>query len=127
MLGLNYQYNVSDAFGLYAGLGIGANIRKITDMEYDAKMTASNGEYLIASDNFEYDIAASFAYKIEIGTVIAEHVVIGLNYFGLGTQKVRGTAFATQNDSGHTTSNIEKLRGGKVNPMLFTFCIGVQF
>ena len=125
MVGLNYQHNVSDALGLYAGFGIGANFRKITEFRITSyAMDTYGGEMTDYkwSSTYTYDMAVTFAFKVGVGAVIANRVVIGLDYFGLGNAKVKGTY---EYEEGSVKK--ESFKAGKVNPMLLTLSVGVQF
>lgn len=126
MVGLNYQYNLSEAFGLYAGFGVGANFRKITDFEiYSKAVETYGGENHKSewSDTYTYDMAVTFAFKVGVGAVIANRLVIGLDYFGLGNAKVTGASkYADER-----TNETESFKNGKINPMFLTLSVGVQF
>ena len=130
MVGLNYQHNISESFGIYAGFGVGANFRKITD--YDIKIEGFDTYPAYKAKLYtevEYDMAVTFAYKIGVGAVIANRVVIGLDFFRLGNAKVKGEGETSYVNNYHNYNGnvLERFRGSKINPMFLTLSVGVQF
>lgn len=128
MAGVNYEYNLNESFGIFAEVGLGANMRKITNLSLE--IDGTDGLSYYGKD--KYDIKFSFAYKIGLGVIVGNRFVIGIHYFGLGTSKVTGKSEMNgyeEGDYGNWNETIEKskIKAGKVNPMLLTLSVGVQF
>ena len=97
MLGARYLYEVSDDFGIFAEAGLGVNLRFISQlkMEYEYEDYYYSYNYGYVNYNVEesltykYKTAASFAFKVGAGIMLAEHFSIGVDYYALGSAKVK--------------------------------------
>lgn len=119
MLGVNYEYDISESFGLFAGMGLGANFRKITNYVVEYSNYDGDEEYTM-----KYDLGISFAFKVGIGAVVMDKVVIGLDFFSLGSSQVKGKGAEVYDDE---ELEPRKFKYGKVNPKFFTFSLGFRF
>ena len=119
MLGVNYEYDISESFGLFAGMGLGANFRKITN--YVVEYSSGDG---VVESTMKYDLGISFAFKVGIGAVVMDKVVIGLDFFSLGSSQVKGKGAEVYDDE---ELEPRKFKYGKVNPKFFTFSLGFRF
>lgn len=119
MLGVNYEYDISESFGLFAGMGLGANFRKITN--YVVEYSYGDG---VVESTMKYDLGISFAFKVGIGAVVMDKVVIGLDFFSLGSSQVKGKGAEVYDDE---ELGPRKFKYGKVNPKFFTFSLGFRF
>lgn len=86
MLGARYLYEVNDGFGVFGEAGVGLNIRTITSLELEIE-DEYYGEYL--KETCDYKTAFTFAFKLGAGVMLAEHLSIGVDYYALGSSKVR--------------------------------------
>lgn len=121
MAGVNYEYEFSDAFKVFAGLGMGVNLRWITKLqenernEYDGSVVYN---YVL-----NYDTKMSFAYKAELGVVLGEKFVVSLGYFNLGAAKVEGTVHFSEEGS----TQDQPFHLSKITPKILTFNVGIRF
>lgn len=97
MLGARYLYEVNDGFGVFAEAGLGVNLRLISkfNLSYEYEYEYYDPYYGYESHDIEksqtakYKTATTFAYKVGVGIMLAEHFSIGIDYYGLGSSKVQ--------------------------------------
>lgn len=119
MVGARYLYEVSDMFGVFGEAGIGANWRKITSY----KLTAEDGDDTYES-LMKYDSSVTFAFKLGVGIMLAQHFSIGLDYYNLGGAKVKGKETITINDD---ESDPVKFKGKSLKCSEFVVRLGYHF
>ena len=91
MVGLNYCYNITNTFGLFAEGGVGANVRFALPCTMSAQ-----GQVLVFSSDFtskiHYTPKVAFAYQFGGGVMISKAITLGVNYYNLGASPVSGHA-----------------------------------
>ena len=93
LFGLNYNYDISRAMGIYAEGGAGINARFLVP----CKMTAS-GEVNVLDTNihtdcsyeYHYTPKVAFAFQFGGGIVLKKALTLGVHYYNLGTSIVSG-------------------------------------
>lgn len=104
MAGLNYSFDLAEKIKLYGELGVGLNVRLITktsaEYEYECHYwdwDSETGEETTRivkekeEDKYKFNQAVSFAYQVGVGVLLYEKLSVGLNYYNLGSAKVKGT------------------------------------
>ena len=89
LFGLNYNYDISRAMGIYAEGGAGINARFLVP----CKMNAT-GEVLGIKTDYSYEYhytpKIAFAFQFGGGIVIKKALTLGVHYYNLGTSIVSG-------------------------------------
>lgn len=122
MLGLNYEQLIENNVKIYGEGGVGINIGTITNLEMSFKYQDLNLVY-----NTDYENQYSFAFQVGVGVLLSEKLSLGVHYYNLGSQKVKGDVRyrATWNGGG------ESERGNfvfdRINPNMITLRLGYHF
>ena len=89
LFGLNYNYDISRAMGIYAEGGVGINARFLVP----CKMNAT-GEVLGIKTDYSYEYhytpKIAFAFQFGGGIVLKKALTLGVHYYNLGTSIVSG-------------------------------------
>lgn len=131
MAGLNYSFDLAEKVKLYGELGVGLNVRLITktsiekeikkiwyDGGYDDERHEETRTYKL---EFEYNPAVSFAYQVGVGVLLSEKLSVGLNYYNLGSAKVKGT----YEDDGAKERSLDGFYS--ISPSMLTLKVGYHF
>jgi len=99
LFGLNYRYDFNDKIGIFAEAGIGPNIRFIS--KFGIKCVSSEEQYAYIDNKevkfteykeiLKYKTAVTFGFKAGLGIMICDCFSISVDYYGLGSAKVKGT------------------------------------
>ena len=130
LVGARYLYDVSDGFGLFGEVGLGANIRMITPMKLDCEYTVEEyyGTYDVEeSDQLKYKTAVTFAYRLGVGMMLADHFSIGFDYYGLGGAKVTGTETDEITIENISETEKTKFKSKALNCSEFAIRLGYHF
>lgn len=118
MVGANYTYNVSDKIGLFGEAAVGLNFRKITNAtEEDDTM----------EEITKFDLATNLGFQIGAGVIFNEKFSIGINYYALGTSKVKGEKETDSPYSLFSNNSDNKFRAGKLSTNIMSVRIGFHF
>lgn len=118
MLGVNYTYGIKTDLSIYGVVALGANLRVITNLEMEGR----SGSYKF-SETYNYNTAFSFAYQLGVGLEFSKNIAIGIDYYDLGTAKVKGKL--TQKDSYGNDS--EKFKLKRITPVLVMLRLSYKF
>lgn len=91
MGGVNYTVADMGNMSIFAEAGIGFNARLITKGEYNEKVTYGTDTYKLEVTE-EFDNSFGLAFQLGAGVKINDQFIIGLNYYKLGSDKVKGKA-----------------------------------
>lgn len=122
MLGLNYEYALGNNVKIYGEAGAGVYIGIISNLDMNFK--EQDFDYV---SNIEYENQYSFAFQAGVGLLLSEKLSLGIHYYNLGSQKVKGDVkyIATWNGGG------ESERGNfvfdRINPNMITLKLGYHF
>ncbi len=83
MLGLNYQMDFSDAFGIWVEAAAGLNVRIITDFETEYSEWSFYNEEIV-----DYRTSVCFAYQMGFGAMFANRISLGIHYYNLGIKSI---------------------------------------
>lgn len=86
LFGVNYQHSFNHIVGVFGEVGIGPNIRFITNHEGKIKYTSEYESY-----TNKFDTAATFGFKIGTGVMLWDCLSVALDYYSLGNAKINGT------------------------------------
>ena len=86
MFGLDYRYEASDNFSVFGGVAIGPDFLKMTNekLEYE-DYYGENMEEVIS-----YKMSPGFAVKFGGGVLINKKLIIGVDYWSLGSHEIEG-------------------------------------
>lgn len=131
MTGLNYSFDLAEKIKLYGELGVGLNVRLITktsaeyEYEYpywDSETGEETTRIAKDKDKYKFNQAVSFAYQVGVGVLLSEKLSVGLNYYNLGSAKVKGT---------YTTSSGRErnldINGISISTSMLTLKVGYHF
>lgn len=121
MVGARYLYEVSDMFGVFGEAGIGANWRKITSYKVTGDIDDSD---MSTEMLLKYDSSVTFAFKLGVGIMLAQHFSIGLDYYNLGGAKVKGKYTEKVDDE---ESDPVKFKGKALKCSEFVVRLGYHF
>ena len=133
MLGARYLYEVSDGFGVFAEAGLGVNMRFISKMsityeyeDYDYYYEEYyNVEY---SATQKYKTAVTFAFKAGAGIMLAEHLSIGVDFYALGSSKVKADlSYEETHDGSSYYDGKEKFNGKALKCSELVLRLGYHF
>lgn len=111
-LGVGYTYTVVDEMlDVYGEAGAGMCYRMISDYDCDV---------LGLKENISYNSTFSFAYRAGLGIIVADHITIGVDYYGLGSPQISGTDKLTPGGK-------SKFTGKSINASVLLFRAGVCF
>ena len=88
LFGVNYQYNFNHIVGIFGEAGVGPNFRMISDGEETFKYYGFDDEKI----TYSYDSATTLGFKIGAGVMMWDKMSIVLDYYSLGSAKIKGTA-----------------------------------
>ncbi|MBQ8703497.1 MAG: hypothetical protein IJ524_03870 [Bacteroidales bacterium] len=122
MLGVNYSYGLTDNLSAFAGAGAGANLRLITPLTMEG--SGRSYEY---KESVKYDAAVSFAFRVGAGITIKNKYSLSLDYYALGSSKVKGELEEYEYEGGYTDRDTENIKAGKIAPTLLLLRLGIMF
>ena len=99
LFGANYQYDFNNIVGLFCEAGVGPNFRVISDGVETFEYVGAPEEKITCS----YDAATTLAFKVGAGVMMWDRMSIVLDYYSLGSSKIKGTVKSEYN--GTTVSN----------------------
>jgi hypothetical protein len=138
MMGMNYEYGLAKGIKLWGEFGLGVDFGLITDF----RLYGSGEDYFVCYDEnghqyyvngeetrvCNYETTASLAYQFGIGVMVADRLSIGLHYYALGSQKVKGEAsYEEIYEYGDDYFEDEKFTLRTINPAMFTIRLGYHF
>ena len=95
LFGVNYQYNFNNIVGLFCEAGVGPNFRVISSGEETFKYIGAEDEKI----TYSYDSATTLGFKIGAGVMMWDKMSIVLDYYSLGSAKIKGTAKGEYNNT----------------------------
>lgn len=122
MLGLNYEYALGNNVKIYGEAGAGVNIGIISNLDMNFK--EQDFDYV---SNVEYENQYSFAFQAGVGLLLSEKLSLGVHYYNLGSQKVKGNLRYRATWNGGGNSERANLMGDRINPNMITLRLGCHF
>ena len=122
MVGANYKYGVSKTAQLWGEGALGLNIGKITKCfihEVDGNMEWNR--------EWSYTSNMSFAFQIGAGVILSNKFSIGVHYYALGGQKVKGKWAKEEISGGTVDTDDGKFTFRTINPSIFAIKVGFHF
>ena len=128
MGGARFVYDVSDGFGLFGEAAVGLNIRRITSFKLEEEYLNTYGYTVEFEEELKYDTSIAFAYKIGAGMMLADHFSIGLDFYSLGSSKVKGKWESKYTfESGNTEESEGKFKGKELSCSELVLRLGYRF
>lgn len=129
MVGANYNYQLTDAFGVWGEGAIGINARFITAYKTAYEYTYGENDYRREGESkTSYDPAVSLAFQLGGGIMLNENISIGLHYYALGTAKVKGEyeweSYYTGSEGSDSDHDSESFKGNRLTANTFMVRIG---
>lgn len=126
MIGANYEYGVTDAIKLWGEGALGFNIGMIT--KYSEHFEGlEDGEDFEGNVECSYKSNTSFAFQIGAGVMFSDRFSIGVHYYALGGQKVKGDASYEEIWDGYVETEKESFTYRSINPSMFVIRAGLHF
>lgn len=129
MMGLNYEHCYADNIKIWGEAEIGFNIGTLTNFKL-----SRSGEYdYYDSFGYEYTTvysytpSASFAFQLGAGVMTNDRYSLGVHFYSLGSQKIKGIHFEEHFFNGEHYSYEEKFSFKSINPKLLTINVGYHF
>ena len=122
MVGANYKYGVSKTAQLWGEGALGLNIGKIT--KFSAYKLTDRYE---RSGERSYTSNISFAFQIGAGVVLSKKFSIGVHYYALGGQKVKGKWAKEEISGGTVDTDDGKFTFRTINPSIVAIKAGFHF
>jgi opacity protein-like surface antigen len=119
MAGVNYTYNFNNKFGLFAEAGLGPNLRIITKYERYEESTSRK-----TTTTIEYDPKISLAYQVGAGIELSKRITIGIDYYNLGSAKVKYEYTRKVKPDGSTDHNNDTFK--RITPTMVMLRVGFK-
>jgi outer membrane protein W len=119
MAGVNYTYNFNNKFGLFAEAGLGPNLRIITKYERYEESTSRK-----TTTTIEYDPKISLAYQVGAGIELSKRITIGIDYYSLGSAKVKYEYTRKVKPDGSTDHNNDTFK--RITPTMVMLRVGFK-
>ncbi len=94
LFGVNYQYDFNHIVGLFCEAAVGPNFRVIGKYEDTEKYVGAPDDKVTVN----YDSATTLGFKIGAGVMMWNRMSIVLDYYSLGSAKIKGTAKVESNN-----------------------------
>ena len=128
MGGARFVYDINDNFGLFGEAAVGLNIRRITSFKLEEEYLNTYGYTVEREYERKYDTGISFAYKIGAGMMIADHFSIGLDFYSLGSSKVKAKWESKYTfENGSTEEDEGKFKGKELSCSELVLRLGYHF
>ncbi|MBR4773654.1 MAG: outer membrane beta-barrel protein [Bacteroidales bacterium] len=129
MVGAKYDLPLTSGISLYAAGAAGVNIRMITpfELKYEEDYLNTTVE---RTNKLDYDMAATFGFRLAAGVTFAEKYSVELGYYSLGAGKVKGEqSWSTEYaDAAYQDQDgDDKFTLKSITPSLFTVRFGISF
>lgn len=127
MIGLNYEYQLgSSGIKLFGEVEGGLNLGIITDFKGIAKVNDVDDQ---GEENlyYKYEPNTSFAFQIGAGIMFSEKYSLGIHYYNLGSQKIKGEIIEEEIYDGDIDVDKENFSGATINPSMLTIKLGYHF
>ena len=122
LLGLNYELSLGDKVKVYGEGGAGVNIGMISSLE----MNFNEQDFTFVS-GFEYKNQYSFAFQVGVGVLLSDQLSLGVHYYNLGSQSVKGLFKYTATWNGGGESERANFVWDRINPNMITLRLGYHF
>lgn len=122
LLGLNYEQSLGAKVKVYGEGSAGINIGMISSLE----MNFYKQDFTFVSD-FEYENQYSFAFQVGAGVLLSNQLSLGVHYYNLGSQRVKGLFKYTATWNGGGESERTNFVFDRINPNMITLRLGYHF
>ncbi|MEE0961645.1 MAG: hypothetical protein U0L54_03745 [Bacteroidales bacterium] len=122
MIGANYNHQLSNSVKVYGEGALGLNIGMLTNFRQQ-----------IIGDNIEkitgvnYETNTSFAFQIGAGVLFSDRFSLGVYYYALGNQKIKGKYSEEEIYYGDSYVDEDMLNLRSINPTMFVVKAGFHF
>ena len=118
-VGVNYQYSINEKTAIFAELGLGYNLSKMTNQ----KSWIEDDGYE-ESETLKLDISTAFCYRLEAGVLFNQKYSLSLKYNALGSHKYKGE-YIWEDDDDDGSSKYKYDKALNISTIGLTF--GVRF
>ena len=101
LFGVNYQHNFNNIIGIFGEAGVGPNFRLISGEETKTEYSSQPD----ATTHWKYDSNVTLGFKIGAGVMMWDKMSIVLDFYSLGSAKIKGTLTAKSGDDDVTPAN----------------------
>lgn len=122
MIGVNYNHQLSNSVKVYGEGALGLNIGMLTNFRVQ-----------VIGDDFEeiegvnYETNTSFAFQIGAGVLFSDRFSLGVHYYALGSQKIKGKYSEEEIYDGESYVEEDNINLRSINPTMFVVKAGFHF
>ncbi|WP_407455086.1 hypothetical protein [Methanobrevibacter sp.] len=128
MIGLNYEYQFgNNGIKLFGEVEGGFNLGIITDLKATAKINDHIDDVGVSNEYYKYEPNTSFAFQIGAGIMFSDKYSLGIHYYNLGSQKIKGEIIEEEIFDGDIDTFKEKFSRATINPSMLTIKLGYHF
>jgi hypothetical protein len=136
MVGLNYEYGINDNIKIWGEGALGLNIGTLTSFKQSFIGTAEEYDYYYGhwydvdveeTVKYSYSINTSLAFQFGAGFMLNDKYSLGVHYYSLGSQKIKGEAMLEEIYDGESSIEDERFTFKRINPGMLTIRFGLHF
>ncbi len=136
MVGLNYEYGINDNIKIWGEGALGLNIGTLTSIKQYGSGTSEryNYEYDYYYDvdkertiKYSYNTNTSLAFQFGAGFMFNDKYSLGVHYYSLGSQKIKGEATFEEIYDGESNIEDERFTFKSIKPQMLTIRLGLHF
>lgn len=122
MVGLNYEYEIKDNIKFWGEGALGLNIGALTQFKLSVI-----GDDFEENMEFSYNTNTSLAFQFGAGFMFNDKYSLGVHYYSLGSQKIKGEAVMEEIYDGDSYIDEERFTFKSINPGMLTIRLGYHF
>lgn len=122
MIGANYNHQLSNSVKVYGEGALGLNIGMLTN--FRGQVIGDDFEEIIG---INYETNTSFAFQIGAGILFSDRFSLGVHYYALGNQKIKGKHSEEEIYDGESHVYEDMLNLRSINPTMFVVKAGFHF
>lgn len=136
MVGLNYEYGINDNIKIWGEGALGLNIGTLTslkqsvsgiDERYNYEYDYYNYFDFEETVKYSYNTNTSLAFQFGAGFMFNDKYSLGVHYYSLGSQKIKGKATFEEIYDGESDIDDERFTFKSINPGMLTIRLGLHF
>ena len=130
ILGFDYEMPIAKGVFVYGEIGAGLNFFMPTRFESSISYNIPTEEGYVCREymkTMNYETTTGFAFQIGAGIKLSKHFSLGLHYYNLGYQRLKGNGtVASMYDDVYNADRIG-FYGETINPSMFVLKAGYHF
>lgn len=130
ILGFDYERTIAKGISVYGEIGAGLNFFKPTRFERSISYTTPTEDSYIYQEymtTMNYETTTSFAFQIGAGIKLSKYFSLGLHYYNLGYQRLKGNGSITSMYDDVYNADRIGFQGETLNPSMLVLKAGYHF